>query len=429
MRNSQDMNPVKAIVVGAGHRSMIYASYAQTHPDELQIVGVAEPDDTRRAICQEMYQIPAAHTFRTAEELAKAPRFADAIINGTMDRLHVATSLPLLDRGYAMLLEKPFACSREEADALSDCVRRNNSKVMICHVLRYSKFYEGIKRVVASGRIGDVINLQTSEDVSYHHYANSYVRGKWARSEESGTTMLLAKCCHDIDLITWMMDGVTPVSVTSAGSLSYFKPENAPADAGTRCMVDCPHVNDCHLSAKRIYLDLPHKWDFYVWPTMMDAPDAEKVAFLRDESPYGRCAYKCGNNVADRQNVLIRFENGAVCSHCLTGGSAYSKRIMRVIGTKGQIEGVFEDQSFTISTIDPEPDGDCRQEVIDLSDDCSAFVNHGGGDIALVTDFVRYVRGQQTSISCTELEGSMLGHRIIYAADLSMQNGGCPVTP
>ena len=87
-----------AVLVGAGHRALTYASYAQHHPDELQIVGVADPIAERRQLVADRYDLPADRCFASSEALAAQPKLADFVINGTMDHQHVATSLPLLSR-------------------------------------------------------------------------------------------------------------------------------------------------------------------------------------------------------------------------------------------------------------------------------------------------------------------------------------------
>lgn len=419
--------PITAIIVGAGHRSIIYADYSLEHPDELQIVGIADPDKARVEDAVKKYGIPQENCFKNAEELAKRERFADVIINGTMDKDHVSTSIPLLKAGYDMLLEKPFAVSKAEMTELVDVVNKHGNKVMVCHVLRYSEFYKEIKKTVSQGEIGEIISIQLCEDVSYHHYATSYVRGKWANSDRSKTSMLLAKCCHDIDLMMWIMGDLKPEYITSAGSLLYFNKDNAPEDAGERCMVDCKYVDTCNLSAKRIYLDLPGRWDFYVWPELHHASYEEKYEYLKNISPYGRCAYKCDNNVADHQTVMIKFSNGATGTHNLTAGCAFSKRIIRVIGTKGEINGVFEDQKFTVSYINPHNDNDHTDRVVDLSQNHSASIGHGGGDHSLVADFIKYINESEPSISCTSLDDSVLGHLVVFCADESMANGSIPV--
>ena len=164
MRNQ----PITAVIVGAGHRAFVYSKLALTDPDKLKIVGVADPDKIRQKKAMEMFGFPKENCFDSALELSRVPKFADAVINGTMDEQHVETSIPLLKKGYDMLLEKPFATNEKEMRELVSCVKENGNKVMICHVLRYTPFYLSIKERVASGEIGDIINIQTCEHVSYH---------------------------------------------------------------------------------------------------------------------------------------------------------------------------------------------------------------------------------------------------------------------
>lgn len=57
------MKQITAIVIGAGLRGNIYASYAHRYPEELKIIGVAEPDETRRKTFQESYGIPDSLCF------------------------------------------------------------------------------------------------------------------------------------------------------------------------------------------------------------------------------------------------------------------------------------------------------------------------------------------------------------------------------
>ena len=94
--------PITAIVLGAGHRALVYADYSLKHPDELKIVGVADPDEYRRKMVMEKFGFPEENCFVDAEALSKVPKFADAVINGTMDEQHVETSIPLLKMGYDM---------------------------------------------------------------------------------------------------------------------------------------------------------------------------------------------------------------------------------------------------------------------------------------------------------------------------------------
>lgn len=427
--------PVTAIIVGAGHRSFVYSQLAHSNPELLQIVGVADPNPVRMEKAMKEFGFPKENCFVSAQELAKAPKFADAVINGTMDEQHLETAIPLLDAGYDMLLEKPFAPNEKDMREIVECAKRNNSKVMICHVLRYTPFYYGIKERIAKGEIGDIINIQTAEHVSYHHLSTSYIRGKWANSDKCHTSMLLAKCCHDIDLMMWLMGDNKPVSISSFGSKFQFKEENAPEGAGTKCMVDCPYVDTCVFSTKRLYIDHPDRWAFYVWDALegVENPTIEdKIALMKSDSPYARCIYKCDNNVVDHQSVVVNFANGATGTHNMVGGSSQSLRHIHIIGTKGEIYGDFEKSQFFVSKINPSPNAhneECDIEEVDLNvhgDMVGAFGGHGGGDERLAADFVSFVRGEETSLACTSIFDSVAGHLSVYLADKSREANGEP---
>lgn len=416
--------PITAIVLGAGHRAMVYADYSLSHPDELKIVGVADPNEYRRNMVREKFGFPKENCFKDADALSKVPKFADAIINGTMDEQHVSTSVPLLKLGYDMLLEKPFCVNKSEMKELLGVVNKYKNKVMICHVLRYSPFYLKIKEKVASGELGNIINIQTIENVSYHHMATSFVRGKWGNSDKCHTSMLLAKCCHDMDIMMWMMSETRPVSVSSVGSRIQFREENAPKDAGTYCLKDCPLVDTCQYSAKKIYLEHLDSWEFYVWQEFesVENPTIEQRIEHLKQSPYGKCVYKCDNNVVDHQSVLINFESGATGTHNMIGGATNPLRIIKITGTKGEIYGEFENNIIKMLKIDPQSNGFFTEERLDIEN--FDLDGHGGGDDMLTADFIKFVAGEEVSISCTSINDSIAGHHTIFMADESREERG-----
>ncbi len=418
--------PVTAVIVGAGHRAVGYASYALEHPEELKIVGVADPVRLRREKAAERFDLKPAQRFEDAEALAAHGRIADAVINGTMDHQHVPTSLPTLEAGYDLLLEKPFATDEDQMWELVRTARRTGRKVMICHVLRYAPFYAMIRQRVVEGEVGKILNIQTKEHVSYHHMAVGYVRGKWNRRDRCHSSMLMAKSCHDLDIIAWMKSGVAPAAVSSFGALTHFRAENAPKGAGRRCLVDCPIEPDCLYSARKHYIDHPRRWWFYVWDGLehMDEPTIEqKTEYLEADSPYGRCVWRCDNDVVDHQTVCVEFADGATASHNMVGGTSRPMRSIHILGTDGEIQGRLEDSRFVIRHIDPRPGHEYSEKEVDLNldgDMHGAFGGHGGGDARLVADFVRFIRGEPRSISCTSLEDSVHGHQIGFAADRAM---------
>lgn len=425
MDKENEKRPLTAVIVGAGNRGMLYASYASTHPDELRIVGVADPSPFRRARAAGTFGIPPEGRFASVEDLAARGRIADFAINGTMDQHHVATSIPLVEAGYDLLLEKPIATRPEDMFQLAETARRRRTRIFVCHVLRYTPFYSALRERVQAGEIGELLNLQLTEHVGYHHMATAFVRGKWGRRNHCQSAMLMAKCCHDLDLMTWLKSGVEPVAVSSFGSRMFFRPEKAPEGAGTRCLVDCPIEPECSYSARKLYLGTAARWPSYVWADEEESELSEerKAESLRTTNPHGRCVWRCDNDVVDHQTVAVEFADGATGTLNMVGGAARPSRCIHLIGATGEIEGKFEDSRFVIRRLDADSERDFTEEeiTVDIQGDMYGMRGgHGGGDMRLVADFLRVLRGGEPSPSCTDIEESITGHRIGFAADEAM---------
>ncbi len=412
--------PLTAIVVGAGHRAVVLSNYALDHPTELKIVGVAEPREYRRKQLAKAHGIPNDMCFETSDELVQRPQLADAIINATMDHLHVPTTIPLLKAGYHVLLEKPISMYESEVRELFDVANDTGRTVMICHELRFAPFYAAIRRTILDGVIGDVIDIRTSENVSYHHIGAAYIRGKWNKKSLGNYSMLIAKCCHDMDLLTWMKAGIRPKSVASFGGIVQFKAQNAPSGSGLRCLVDCDIENACPYSAYKNYIEMD-LWGPYAWDSIehMSPTREQKIESLKTDNPYGKCVWHCDNDVVDHQSLAIEFEDGCTATHSMAGGVSRPCRQMHIIGTKGEIQGVLEDGRFVIRHPDARSGHEYSEEWMDLSVNMDM---HGGGDHRLVEDFVTVIRGGQPSISSTVLEDSINGHLLGFAADRSMDD-------
>lgn len=425
---SQEPNrqPLRVIIVGMGGRASIYSAVALTNPELLRIVGVVDINPERVRQAQLMFDLPDAHCFATVEELVAVPRFADAAINCTMDRLHVETSLPLLRHGYDLLLEKPYALNDEEGQRIISCAREHERKVMVCHVLRYTPFYRALRRVIALGTIGDVIHIHMTNQVGYQHESVSFVRGKYAREEICGSGMLLSKCSHDLDIMSWLMGDNVPATISSVGSVIQFKEEKAPEGAGTHCLNNCPLERDCPYSARRLYIEHPMRWANNVWHDTHSNPttDEEKEAILRQpDNPFSRCVYRCDINIVDHQSVLIHFRDGAIGTFSMNGGASTPRRMMHITGTKGEIYGDFERERFHVRLIAPEAPGGYTERTLDISDFQQGDA-HGGGDRSIVLDFVALLRGERTSPGCPTLEDSIVGHRMVFLAEKSRLAGG-----
>lgn len=430
---------VEVVLVGAGDRANEYSKYALKSPDKMKVVGIVDPDKIRTQIMKDKYNVPDENCFESVEDFVKRDKFADAVINGTMDHLHVKTSIPVLRKGYDMLLEKPFAVNSTELNELVDVVKETGRKVYICHVLRYTKFYSEIKQRLVNGDIGKVISIQQDEHVSYHHMAVSYVRGKWRSEKVCFAPMLLAKSCHDIDLMMWMLSDTEPVAVSSFGGDFQFTPDKKPQEAGTRCMLDCPLNDKCIFSAQSNYVE-PRRWLHYVnraleaaghnWDFFGPLTDDKRkilVDSLNTYNDYGKCVWdfeRDGN--VDHQSVIVNFKNGATGVFNMVGGTAKSERNIHIIGTKGEIKGEFSTGKYSIRTIDPKIECGYTEEEIDtnmIADSAGERGGHGGGDLGLIADFCNALEGGEKSISCTDIMDSTKSHMVVFNAEKSRKTG------
>ena len=413
MENKQ----VTAVILGAGHRSLIYGDLSLKLPEKLKIVAVADINSEKALYAAKRYGVPKERVFDSVESLAAAGKIADVVINGTLDEMHVSTSLPLLALGYDILLEKPFATNPAELAELYVAAKRNQSRVFVCHVLRYSSYYRAIRRVIAEGKIGKIVSINMAEDISRHHMVISYVRGQW-NNENRSAPLLLAKSCHDIDLMMWLMKGDEPQTVYSVGSDYSFKESLAPKGAGTRCLLDCPIEKDCPYSAAKHYLGKNVGHSYYLWQDRA-LTEAQKIQSLKTDNPYGRCVWKCGHEGVDHQTVSVTFQSGAVGVFTLTGGAPRDERRIQIVGTEGSISGVFEENRFCVRAIDGSEH--YVEEIV--QENVPASKLHGGGDVALMLDFCDYVNGGEPSLSCSELSDSLAGHLVVFAAEKSRKSG------
>jgi predicted dehydrogenase len=454
--------PITAILIGAGNRGYEeYGPYALAHPDEIRFVAIAEPHEARRARFARAHDIATSYQFHTWEDLLARSQMADAALVCTLDRMHVEPTIAALEAGYDVLLEKPMATT------LADCVRlvrtaeRTGRLLQICHVLRYSAFFSSLHDIVTSGRLGDVITVEHRENVAYWHMAHSFVRGNW-RDSQVESPMILAKCCHDFDLLYWILGPCARLS--SFGSLIHFRPENAPDGAPERCTDGCPAADDCPWYAPRLYLDmvpllhvarrspaaherlaaelslrlpslvnaarrsmpgLEAALDYRGWPISVISEDTAPQARWEalQTGPYGRCVYHCGNDVVDHQIVNIELEQGGSAVLVMHGHSHREGRTMRYDGTRATLRGCFYPEEQRIEIHD-HLTGD--MEVIRPSAGRVRAGGHGGGDAALMRAFVHSVRSTSQgrgSHMITSARDSLESHLMAFAAERARLEG------
>jgi len=399
------------VLIGAGQRGMIYAKYA--HKKGHRIAAVAETDPVRRAAAAEAFGIPEERCFESGRALLAEPRMGEAAIIATMDRDHYREAVPAMEKGYHLLLEKPISPLPAETLAIEKAAERTGRHVTVCHVLRYSPFFQEIRKVITEGKIGRVITIQHNENIGNFHIAHSFVRGNWRRSDLS-SPLVMQKSCHDMDLLVWLT-GSRCDSIASFGDLTYFRQENAPEGAAERCS-DCPLKEECRFSAYRCYLPLAGEWPAVVL-TGDQSEEGLKEAIRT--GPYGRCVYHCDNDVCDHQVTILRFDNGVTATFNLSGFTNRMTRTLKIMGEDGEIraselENVIEVTRFAANSLEK-----CESEIIRPE---VALSGHSGGDSGIVDDFLGMLEGKG-SASATEIHESVESHMMACAAEQARLTG------
>ncbi len=410
-------HPLEALMIGAGGRGMhAYGPYALAHPDEIRMVAVAELDDDRRARFAALHGIPPDRQFKTWQDALARPQLAQAALNCTQDQMHADSTVALLEAGYDVLLEKPMATT------LADCVRlvrvaeARRRTLQICHVLRFTAFFSALYDIVNSGRLGRIITVDHRENVSYWHMSHSFVRGHW-RNEGLSSPMILAKCCHDLDILFWII-GQPARRLSSYGALTHYRAENAPAGAPLRCTDGCPVEQTCPWYAPLLYGAVEGLAPRSEW--IARALDGGDTAQSRREalktSPYGRCVYHCDNDVVDHQVILMDFPGDVTVTFTMHGHSDTEGRTMRWDGARATLYGDFSDgrphelriheHGGAVEVIRPE----------------AGASGHGGGDDGLMRTFVRTLRGEPADHQTTA-RASLESHLMAFAAEQSRHSG------
>ena len=404
-------------MLGTGSRGMTYGR-ASVATGEAVVTALAEPRVLRREAAAAEFGVPADGSVATWQELADRPDLdVDAVVIATPDRQHTEPALAFLGRGLPLLLEKPMAPTEEEARLIVEAAERAGVVVCVAHVLRYSAYTEKVKSLLDSGAIGDVVSIEHLEPVGWWHQAHSYVRGNWRREDESNP-MLLAKCCHDVDWLSYLVDRPA-LRVSSFGSLSHFTAANKPDGAGARCL-DCAVEPDCPYSARRIYLERLHEPAARRWPLSVLTEDLtrEGVTTALREGPYGRCVYDCDNDVVDHQVVNIEYAGGVTASLTMTAFTPMGFRKTRIFGTRGTLEG----DGYTVSVFDFVTSRTTSTQVVDPQD-ADADDGHLGADAALTRRFLAAVREGDPGRILTSPAESLHTHAIVWAAERARHLG------
>ncbi|MGL5954998.1 MAG: Gfo/Idh/MocA family protein [Brevinema sp.] len=416
------MANVKVALIGAGNRwTHAYAEWIRTHKDDIELIAIAEKTTDRLSYHQDYFSIKEEACFSDWKAMLTYIKDKDvtAVIICTSDHDHYESAMACLEQNYHLLLEKPIAPNPKECIDIAKLANEKQRVVMVAHVLRYTPFFQKIRELIQLGEIGTIQSIQHTENIGYFHMAHSFVRGIW-NHKESSNPIILAKTCHDLDILLYIMGGnVKAKTVAGLGSLHHFKVDNAPKGATKQCSKQCPVYETCPYSIKT-YLTTG------AFAKSIDGglDHGDKLEEVLKTSRYGRCIYHCDNNVCDSMSTIIEFDNGVNASMTLSAFTDEINRTINIMGSHGQIRGNMEKDEIILyhfgagegpyrnkqnTTYHPLAD-----HVKTLS---SKFSGHGGGDDRFMEDFVQAIQGKGANLS--GISHSIQSHLIAFALEES----------
>ena len=413
------MNRVLTVaIIGCGGRGCrTYGRLMHDNfPEYFRVVALCDIKPDVLSFQSERLNVPNENCFLNENDFFRQKR-ADLLVIGTQDQDHARMTLTGLSLGYDILVEKPLTSRREECEALLEAQKRYGGKVMVGHVLRYAPAFRKADELLRSGVIGKLIAIDALEQVWFGHYCHSFVRGNWRSSKET-SPMILAKCCHDLDILQYFASSRCE-SLSSVGDLRWFKPENAPEGCADRC-VDCAFVDTCPFSAKKLYIDSFHRDPNYVFSSIITYPNPlteEEIWKALRNGPYGRCVYRSDNDVVDHQMTAMTFENGVKATLTMMAFTGNGGRIYKLHGSMGEIvldeeQGIVKLKRFFLD--------DQVWKIDDLI--TVEHGSHGGGDFLLVSELYGILTGAGEARS--SLEASVESHLMGIAAEESRLEGG-----
>ena len=406
---NSSLSPKTIAILGAGGRGTAFADLIKRHAYLAKVTAVAEPRADYREAMASAHDIPRHQVFSDWREFVAQPRMADAVVIATMDQDHAGPAVACMELGYDILLEKPMATTIEDCRAIEAAQRRTGRIVGVCHSLRYQKGFRKVKELIAGGAIGELVTLDQIEQVTCWHQAHSFVRGNWGK-EADATFMLLAKSCHDIDYISYLVDRPCQ-KVSSFGALNYFRRDKAPAGSAERCTDACPLEPDCTYSAIKAYV----MGNRESWPACVPSADHSYESHMEAirTGPYGRCVWKCDNDVVDHQTVSMLFEGNVTATFTMTAFTLDNGRMLRAHGTLGDLR--FDQHSITIKTY-----ADNNVSRIDLAEEAGG---HGGGDAQVMREWLMALVDRDDRHLVANAQEALKTHSIVFAAEKSRREG------
>ena len=331
------------------------------------LVALVDTNVTRGKACAKEMEFPEMPVYNNIPE-AQEKHNADWIIITTPDFTHEQVVCDALKSGLNVMVDKPLATSAWECDTIIACMEETGKQVLVGHNMRYHEHTLNACKMIREGVIGEVINLEAAELLSYSHGADYFHR--WHSEFDKSAGLLNHKCCHHLDVINWILDD-DPIEVNAMGSRSFYKPR-PDLDHGERCC-ECKIGKEC-----------PHFLDMDEWcgfrRRIYQAAEGED-GYKRDV-----CCFTDRHTINDNEVLNILYKKGTRASFTLLTFAPKEHWYFYFTGTEGRLEVGSSSTTGKPYLRLIKKDGTVEEQT-EFSKEHGEH-GHGGADIKLIADIL-----------------------------------------
>lgn len=193
---------IKFGLIGYGNIGRKHAATIGRHPG-CELVSII---DSNKEVGQETNGIPY---YTTVQNYLSTTPEVDAFVIATPNGTHASLALELLDAGKHVLVEKPFALTKKEAEEIINKANERSKQVMVVLQNRFSPVSQWLKKITGSGVLGQVFFLEIN--CFWNRNQHYYSKDSWHGTMDMDGGILYTQFSHFIDTIYWIFGDITRI--------------------------------------------------------------------------------------------------------------------------------------------------------------------------------------------------------------------------
>jgi predicted dehydrogenase len=214
--STQDSPPLRVAIVGLVHGHVHGFLEQSRHSPQIEIVAVAEPDENLLSAAGARYGFAPSQLFTNLDDmLAKARPQAVLVYTNTYD--HRAVVETCARRGVHVIMEKPLAVSLQDALAIQKSAQADKIHVLVNYETSWYPSNHAAYDLLHSGALGEVRKVVVHDG----HQGPKEIGVQpeflaWLTDPKlNGGGALFDFGCYGADLMTWLVNGQRPETVTA----------------------------------------------------------------------------------------------------------------------------------------------------------------------------------------------------------------------